>query len=134
MTDFGMISNRLESTSAHLREFNESVRLLKIGVTDPNKLRELSAKLLRVLDPLSKRIEGRLSRYAYLDDSSVLTTLMQKRSKSWSELKSRLLRITHDLQVERYYLSVEDFVALEDVADAIDAECSRLFKRMSGRR
>lgn len=133
MTDFGLLANRLDVTTMHLREFNESVRWLKKGTTDPARMNELSLTLLRVLEPLSKRMEGRLSRYAHLDDSSVMTLLMQKRSRNWPEFKARLLRITRDLQSGEYNISREDIAALEDVADAIDAECARLFRRMSGR-
>lgn len=68
-----------------------------------------------------------------IDEHSIVEILQQRHSKDWQEFKTQIIRLTKKLELSEPRLTNENFDLLEDIADALDAECAELFKRMSGR-
>ncbi len=67
------------------------------------------------------------------NEGGVTDILKERHSRDWPTYKEKLLKLNNKLNSENPLLTVEDFQILEDIADAIDAECEILFQRMSER-
>ena len=59
--------------------------------------------------------------------------LQQKHGQDWQRFKKTVLELTEELKRGKTNLAVEELTALDDIGDALEAECASLFNRISGR-
>ena len=133
MSDFGLLSVNLDKTSTHLREFNHAIDYLRknsdvLGDDFLNAVKNL----LEVLVPLNKLVQGELPLSVTLDEESIVEILQQKHSDNWQLFKNLISTVTKKLEKQDVVLNSKDIECLDDVADALDTECSQLFMRLKG--
>ncbi len=134
MSDLGLLSLKLNQTSTHLRQVNNAIDFLrKNSEKNDEKREELAKELLQVLTPIKLLLHGKFSRAPTINQQSIVQILQQKHNKNWSEFRGQVTSVTDKLERLELDLSDQNIDCLDDVADAIDAECSRLFRRINGR-
>jgi hypothetical protein len=90
-------------------------------------------KLSSVLRPLSGLLNGNLSETIAVDEQAILEVLQRRHFNDWQEYQARIIDLTHRISVMDTNMTKVDFDVLDDIADAIDMQCARLFRRISGR-
>ena len=134
MSDFGLIATRLDATTDSLRHFSNAIEYFRSRPQrDQVEVRARLSDLLRVLEPITAGSNGKLSESLEIDELSMITILKQMHPRDWQPFRIKLNDITDKVRSSILEISIEDLAVLEDVADAMDAECARLFKRISGR-
>lgn len=134
MSDFGLIATRLDATTESLRHFSNAIEYFRSRPQrDQTEVHARFSDLLRVLEPISEGSNGKLSESLEVDELSMITILKQMHPRDWQPFRIKLKYITDKVRSSEPEISTEDLAVLEDVADAMDAECARLFKRISGR-
>ena len=133
MSDISVFSSRFNSSSISLKEYDDVLRFLRKHkkIIKTSETDEKIQNILKVLEPISDVIEGRLSRNIAIDERSVVRTIKQRHEKEWYSYKFKILNLNSKLKSGKFALSEQDFEILNDVADALDIECSYLFKRLS---
>lgn len=133
MSDFGLLSVNLDKTSTHLREFSNAIDYLRKNSDVFNDdFRNAVKNLSEVLIPLNKLVQGELPRSITLDEESIMEILQQKHSDNWQLFKNLISTVTKKLEKHDTVLNPKDIECLDDVADALDTECSQLFMRLKG--
>lgn len=132
MSNLGVFASRFEINSKTLKEFDEALQSIKKR-TGGTQTREANKRLLKVIEPITERLKGNLSTILVFNEGGVTDILKERHSRDWPTYKEKLLKLNNKLNSENPLLTVEDFQILEDIADAIDAECENLFQRMSER-
>jgi hypothetical protein len=115
-----------------LKDYDDALRYLK--KKDISKNPETDAKIekiLRVVNPVSDAIQGKLSISIEIDENSVLDIIRQKHEKDWFLYKDKIVKLNHKLLNGDFELSRQDIDVLNDIGDALDVECGTLFKRLS---
>jgi len=135
MGDLGIFASKFSVNSKSLKEFDEALRYLRgrDEITNTGKAGEMIDKLLNVINPISEAIKGKLSDSMAISEHRIIDILKNRHDKEWSFYKKRILELSSKLRANRFQLSHEDYELLNDVADALDAECANLFRRMSQR-
>ncbi len=135
MSDFGLFASRFRESTASLKSFDEAVRYFrKLDVDyDSHETQEQLRKLLLVLNPVADSLNGKLSDSMNFDELGVVEILRRRRAKDWQRYQDGIIRLAGTLRSGETRLSKIDFEVLNDVGDAIDTECTSLFRRMSGR-
>jgi hypothetical protein len=135
MSDFGLFASRFRESTSSLKSFDEAIRYFRKADTkkDTSDNRVQLQKLLLVLDPVATSLEGRLSESMNFDELSVVQILRQRRMRNWQRYSENVIRLADELRSGEVNLRKDDFEVLNDVADAVNTECSSLFRRMSGR-
>lgn len=135
MSNLGVIATRLDVNSRTLKEFDESLHVLR---KNKNQLRskELEEKLdtiLKILKPISDGINDNLSA-SEVNENNIINILREQHDQEWQRYQENIQRLTNKLSSGKFQLEEQDFQLLEDIADALDAECEYLFQRLSERR
>ena len=135
MGDLGIFASKFSVNSKSLKEFDEALRYLRgrDEITNTGKAGEMIDKLLNVINPISEAIKGKLSDSMAISEHRIIDILKNRHDKEWSLYKKRILELSSKLKANRFQLSHEDYELLNDIADALDAECANLFRRMSQR-
>lgn len=134
MSDLGLLSLKLNQTSMHLRQVNNAIDLFRKTTENYPEKREVPAReLLQVLVPIKQLLQGKFSRAPTINEQSIVQILQQKHNKNWNDFRMQVTSVTDKLEKLELELSDQNIDCLDDVADAIDAECSRLFRRINGR-
>jgi hypothetical protein len=134
MTNFGVVVSRFRESTDSLRRFDQALMFFKRNVNNNPQEREIELeKMLAVLKPISEMLNGRLSNAMDFDEHEVLEILQSRHTEDWQGYKTRLLMLVEKLTARETDFVEEDFQALNDVADAVDAQCATLFKKISGR-
>jgi hypothetical protein len=135
MGKFGLLASRLNDNTNQLRKFDEALRYFKQKHIEKGSQETLdqAQKLLSVLKPVTEILSGRLSKTIDLDDSNIVEVLQQRRTKDWQQYRDHVIMLTDKIKSGSFNIEKDDFDILNDVGDAIDAECANLFKRISGR-
>jgi hypothetical protein len=135
MSDFGLFASRFRESTTSLKAFDEAVRYFrKVGVqADLPETQEQLRKLLVVLNPVVNSLKGKLSESMNFDELGVVEILRQRRVKDWQRYRQSVIQLTEKLGSGKPGISKVDLDILNDVGDAIDTECTSLFRRMSGR-
>lgn len=137
MSNLGAIASRFDINSKSLKDFDSSLRLLKRKKDDLDKSEfdEAINKILRVVKPISEGINDNLSNSTNVSENNIIIILHGRHERNWSKYKNEILELTGKLSSKKAIeLSKEDFELLDDIADALDAECEYLFQRLSDRR
>jgi hypothetical protein len=132
MSNLGVFASRFEINSKTLKEFDEALQSIKkrsCGI----QTKEANKRLLKVVEPITERLKGNLSTIIVFSEGGVTDILKDRHNQDWPTYKEKILKLNTKLNSEIPNLTLEDFQILEDIADAIDAECEILFQRMSER-
>jgi hypothetical protein len=133
MGDLGIFASKFCVNSKSLKEFDEALRYLRRmdEVINMGETREIVNKLLTVVNPISEAIRGNFSDSTAISEYNVVVILKKRHSKEWLHYKEKIVKLSSKLRTDRFRLSYEDYELLNDIADALDAECANLFRRMS---
>jgi len=128
-----VFASKFSSSSISLKEYDEVLRFLKKHkeVRKTPQIEVKIEKILRIITPVSEVIQGKLSDSTEIDENSVVNIIRHKHEKEWFSYKEIIVELNLKLQSERFELSNLDIDVLNDVGDALDVECSTLFKRLS---
>jgi len=135
MGSFGALASRYYTNVRSLEEFDEALEFLRERARDADKeiaTRELQ-KVLVVLKPIKETLSRNLSDSLMIDDFDVVDILRQRHMPDWQAYQDRMTKLVRKLAAADTAISQEEREILNDVADALDTQCTRLFKRMSGR-
>lgn len=133
MGEMSVFASKFSTSSISLKEYDEVLRYLKKHKeihTTPEIVTKIQ-KILRVIDPVSEVIRGKLSVSTEIDENSVVSIIKNKHEKEWFSYKEKIIKLNLKLQSEKFELSDQDIDILNDIGDALDAECGTLFKRLS---
>jgi hypothetical protein len=131
MGEMSLFASKFSTSSTSLKEYDDALRYLKNKDIPKNKETETNiGKILRVINPVSEVIQGKLSISTEIDENSVLDIIRQKHEQGWFLYKEQIVNLNHKLLGGNPELSRQDFDILDDIGDALDVECSALFKRL----
>lgn len=135
MGDLGIFSSKFSINSKSLREFDEALRYLKgkNEISNTGETAKIVDKLISVINPVSEVIRGNLTESTVISERRIVDILKRRHDKEWPQYKNRILELNSKLKAKKFQLTQDDFNLLNDIADAIDAECANLFRRMSQR-
>ena len=134
MSDFGVITLKFSITSERLLDFNHALDLMRdLQKVTQQEIDNSRVKLLDILVSLDKVVDGGNSKFTYMNGYSIVEILKQKHGNNWNDFVTQIRTVIHKLNDNRPSLSIDDVTLLDDIADAIDAECALLFRRMSNR-
>lgn len=133
MGDLGIFASRFSINSKSLKEFDSALHYLRNStmITQTPKEKELIDKLVSVVYPISEAIRGKLSDSTVINERSILEILKVRHDKEWPTYKEQILKLNSKLGSDQFQFSNDDLRLLNDIANAIDAECVNLFRRMS---
>lgn len=133
MSDLGIFASKFSVNSRSLKEFDEALRFMrgKKEITRTGQAAEIIDKLLNVINPISEAIEENLSESTAINERSVVDILKSRHEREWPTYKEKILKLGFKLNSAKFELSEDDLQLLNDIADALDAECANLFRRMS---
>jgi len=136
MSEFGVIASRFNSNTNSLRDFDEALRFMKNKkeVKKDTEISKLVDNILRVIHPIADSVKSILSETTAITDRSVYRILKERHHHDWADYKRSILELESKLTKDEINLSQLDFDLLNDIADALDAECTDLFQRMGDRR
>jgi len=132
MSELGVIASKLNVNGKSLREFDEALRIVRRGkdIARNPETEETIKKLLNVVHPIADGIKEKLSDSATITERSVIDIIKERHDRDWPTYKETILRLEELLNSKKFRLSENDIKVLNDIADALDAECTDLFHRM----
>lgn len=132
MSDFGVFASRLQINNKSLREFENALRYLRTKTT--RTIHEVDVeyikKITSVLEPIVENLNGNLSKSMLINDYDIIEILHRRKLKNWQAYKGELIELSKKLSTEDLKLDSAEVSVLNDIADAMEIECSKLFKRM----
>lgn len=133
MSDLSIYASKFSLNSKSLNNFDESIsyfrkkdRQIETQETEKNAVE----KLLSVLHPIAAIIQGKLSISMIINESNIVDTLKEWHSSDWPSYSEAILDLYTRLSGNTFELNNKDFQLLNDIADALEAECQKLFRRM----
>jgi molybdopterin converting factor small subunit len=135
MGDLGNYASKFDVNSRSLSEFDAALRSIrgKKELTQATE-KETIDKLLKVISPISESIKGNLNESIIINEHIVAETIKARHSREWPTYREEIQHLETKLKSVKFTLSQSEFQLLNDIADALDAECANLFRRMSERR
>ena len=132
MSDFGIFASRFQVNNKTLGDFENAIRYVRTKENNSiSKNDEPFRKAITtVLLPLTQSIRGMLSSSLSLENQTIVEILKKRKSKTWPIYKNQLVQLQEKIYSGNLFLSEEELIILNDIADAMDIECSKLFKRM----
>ena len=130
MSDMGVIGTNLHRATKLLRPYIlalESIESNGGAAERPDDVRSL----LAVLVPLSRHLQGKTYYALGVNGEKMSEFLRLRHREAWPSVKSGVLSAASRLEASaggRVALSAEDLSILGDVSDALDNECSSLFR------
>ncbi|UCH95554.1 MAG: hypothetical protein JSV88_01565 [Candidatus Aminicenantes bacterium] len=135
MSKLGLISSKFDINSRSLKEFDESLLALKEKKYQPesSELKDSINKILKIVKPISESVRNNLTTSAEISENSIILILKERHGRNWSEYQESILNLGEKFTTPApsLQLTEKDFQLLEDIADALDAECEFLFQRMN---
>ena len=135
MGTLGIFASRFNVNTKSLEAFDEALRFLKKKeeIKKTPEVKEIIDKLLDVIEPILENIEGTLSESTAISERSVVDIIKERHDREWPTYRKKIKQLHAKLNSSKFKLSKNDFRLLNDIADALDAECGNLFRRMSER-
>jgi len=135
MGDLSIYASKFSVNSKSLKDFDDALRFVKgkKEITKTPGVTEIISKLLNVINPILQSIKGNLSESIAIDERSVVDIIKNRHNREWPTYRERIQKLHAKLSSNEFTLSQSDFQLLNDIADALDAECANLFRRMSER-
>ena len=87
-------------------------------------------KIKSLLNPITENLNGILSDSMLIEEKNMVEVLRRRQSKNWQEYKQQILQLSQKISSNQLLITKDDFVVLNDIADAMEIECSKLFRRM----
>lgn len=135
ISNLGVLASKFNINNKSLKEFDESLRIMR-GKKEIRKTGEnvnVINKLLNVISPISDLIGGVLTESTNVSERRVIDIIKERHSRDWPEYREKILELNSKLKSNKFALSKNDFILMNDIADALDSECTNLFHRMSER-
>jgi hypothetical protein len=127
-------ASRFRVNTRSLEAFDEAIRFFREKkTTGPTETKIMMKKLLDVLNPLIESIKGNLSESTAISERNIVDIIKERNSRNWPTYKKRIQELHAKLDPEKLEFSEGDFRLLNDIADALDAQCATLYRRMSER-
>ena len=135
MGDLGIFASKFSINSKSLKEFDDALHFIKgkNEITKTPEVAETIKKLLNVINPISESIKGTLSESTAINERNIVDIIKNRHERVWPTYKEDIQKLSSKLNSDKFQLSRNDFRLLNEIADALDAECANLFRRMSGR-
>jgi hypothetical protein len=134
MGTIGVYASRFSVNTRSLEAFDEAIRFFKERrMKDPTETKIMMNKLLDVLNPLVESIKGTLSESIAISERNVVDIIKERNNRNWPTYRKRIEELCAKLVLAKLEFSESDFRLLNDIADALDAECATLYRRMSER-
>ena len=135
MGTLGVFASRFDVNTKSLEAFDEALRFLKKKeeIKKTPEVKAIIDKLLGVIEPILENIEGNLSESTAISDRSVVDIIKERHDREWPTYRKKIKKLYSKLNSSEFKLSENEFRLLNDIADALDAECGNLFRRMSER-
>ena len=132
MSDFGVFDSRLQINNDTLKGFEDSLRYLRTRKIPSNHEQDeyCLEKLNNVILPIVDNLNGNLSNTMLLDDRNIVEILRRRKVKNWPTFKDNFIILAKKISSKNLELNESEISLLNDVADAIELECSKLFRRM----
>jgi len=132
MSAFGIFASRLQINNETLEEFEDSLRYLRTRKIPSNQEQDeyCLEKLNNVIHPIVDNLNGNLSNTMLLDDRNIVEILRRRKVKNWPTFKDNFIILAKKISSKNLELNESEISLLNDVADAIELECSKLFRRM----
>lgn len=119
MGDLSLFASKFNTSSLSLKDYDDALRFLKKRERDDNSDRKTKIqKILKVVNPVSEVIQGKLSNSVEIDENSVLNILMHKHEKDWFSYKDKIVTLNGKLLKGEFELSFQDIDLLNDIGDA----------------
>ena len=133
MGDLGIFASKFSMNSKSLKEFDGALHFLRTTteITNTPKQKDMVRKLLDVLEPISEVLKGNLSDSTIINESNIVENLRIRHDRDWPVYREKILFLNAKMVSERFQISKDDLVLLNEIANALDAECVNLFRRMS---
>lgn len=132
MSDFGIFASRLQISNESLEEFEDALTYLRhrSQSSSSDQDQEYVEKIQSVLNPITENLNGILSDSMLIEEKNMVEVLRRRQSKNWQEYKQQILQLSQKISSNQLLITQDDFVILNDIADAMEIECSKLFRRM----
>ena len=132
MSDFGIFASRLQINNDTLKEFEDSLGYLRTRKIPSNQEQDeyCLEKLNNVIRPIVDNLNGNLSNTMLLDDRNIVEILRRRKVKNWPTFKDNFIILAKKISSKNLELNESEISILNDVADAMELECSKLFRRM----
>lgn len=133
MSDLSLISHKFDVTTENLINFNKSLDILKRqnNILDDPKY---TKQILKILEPLSNILNGSSSNRLTIDVKSIIEILHQQHNDDWDSFIRQIKQLVQKLQnPSEIKLNEYELCHLDNVANALDAECAHLFRKISSR-
>lgn len=132
MSDFGIFASRLQINNDTLKEFEDSLGYLRTRKIPSNQEQDeyCLEKLNNVIRPIVDNLNGNLSNTMLLDDRNIVEILRRRKVKNWPTFKDNFIILAKKTSSKNLELNESEISILNDVADAMELECSKLFRRM----
>jgi len=133
MSDLGLISQKFNVTTENLVSFNTTLDYVRQN-SEIDHSHISRQKLLDILESLSTFLDGKNSQEMTVDVKSIIEILRQQHGDHWNQFVVQIKQLIQKLISDsKITLTEDDLELLDDIADAIDAECAYLFRRISNR-
>lgn len=135
MSDLSIFASKFQLNSESLKEFDESLRFLKgkNEIIRTPEVENVISKLLIIINSISESISGEFSEATVISERDIIDILREWHNADWPTYKENILKLNSKLKANKFQLSKDDFKLLDDIGDALDAECQNLFRRMRER-
>lgn len=132
MSELGVIASKFSSNRAALNRFDEALKYIKSNrhFKLNDKTEDEIKKLLNVLNPISDNINDVLSSSIEISEQDVVDIIKERHSHDWPTYKEAVLSLIRKLNSSEFQVLDADIEMLNDIADALDAECVELFNRL----
>lgn len=132
MSDFGIFASRFQVNNETLKEFEDAIRYIRIrqDTQTPKNDEHYTNIINNILVPITHSINGKLSDSLYIENQNIVEILRNRKSKTWPTYKNEIVSLQKKISIGNLSLSEYELTILSDIADAMDIECSKLFKRM----
>lgn len=135
MSDLGLLATQLAHTTRYAEDLDAVLLHLKRAYAEaaPHSAIEVRDRLLNLLVDVLGGFEGNDGRQGFHLREETVESIRSKHSTDWEAFIRTLKGIQEDAEHGALVLSAMQLQCLEDVAQALDVECSLLFERMQGR-
>lgn len=136
MSDVGLLATQLAHTTQCAEDLDKALLRLKKeernaeGTARSSQAREMARE---ILSDLLASISGDLTPRKYQLREETVEILRGIHRSDWQHFVEKLQAINGRLDKPGETLKLEEIRCLEDIAHALDVDCSMLFQRMQGR-
>ena len=132
MSDFGIFASRFQVNNETLTDFENAMRYVRIKENNPTSKndKQYIEIIDNVLAAIVQSIQEKLFDSLSFENQNVVEVLKKRKSKTWPIYKNQIIQLQEKINSRNTSLSDEELIILNDIADAMDIECSKIFKRM----